>query len=112
MPTLAELAGTKPPEGIDGISVAPTLLFEDVVGRKQQSHEFLYWEFGAGKRLQQAVRMGDWKAVRLAPGTPLELYNLRDDIGETKNVAAEHPEIVKEMSDLLDEVRRKGRSRP
>jgi hypothetical protein len=41
-----------------------------------------------------------------------ELYNLADDIGETKNVAAEHPEIVKEMTSLLQQVREKGSSRP
>ena len=44
--------------------------------------------------------------------TATELYNLADDIGETKNIAAQHPEIVKEMTSLLQQVREKGRSRP
>src|SRR5207247_2037794 len=61
LPTAADLAGIKPPEAIDGISMFPTLL-----GRKQKSHAFLYWEFHE-RGFQQAVRMGDWKAVRLAP---------------------------------------------
>ncbi|MBM3335420.1 arylsulfatase [Candidatus Sumerlaeota bacterium] len=101
MPTLADLAGTKPPKGIDGISVLPTLLGEDVVGRKQQTHDFLYWELITGMRLQQAVRMGDWKAVRVKQEAPLEIYNLRDDLGETKNVAAEHPDVVARIEAYL-----------
>ncbi len=100
MPTLAEIAGVEPPTGIDGISFAPTLL-----GRPedQKKHDYLYWEF-TGYGGQQAVRMGPWKAVRqnmLRRNHPdplkIELYNLEKDIGESKDVAAEHPEIVARM---------------
>jgi hypothetical protein len=42
----------------------------------------------------------------------VQLYNLAEDIGETKNVAADHPEIVKELTALLQQVRQSGRSRP
>ncbi|MDA2927141.1 arylsulfatase [Acidobacteria bacterium AH-259-G07] len=101
MPTLAELAEVKPPEGIDGISVLPTLLGENQVGRKQERHEFLYWEYGSRQRFRQAVRMGDWKAVRSQPGAPLELYNLRKDIGEKKNVAAQQPGILAKIVTYL-----------
>jgi len=66
-----------------------------------------------------AIRKGPWKCIPgggkgKAKGAAggAQLYNLADDIGETRNVAAMHPEIVKELSALLDEVRRKGRSRP
>ena len=59
MPTLAEAAGCEVPEGIDGISFMPALLGRD----DQREHEFLYWEF-TGYGGQQALRMGDWKAVR------------------------------------------------
>ena len=62
---------------------------------KQKQHEYLYWEF-PGYGGQQAVRMGDWKAVRqnmLRRNNPdplkIELYNLKDDIGESRDVAAE-----------------------
>jgi hypothetical protein len=41
-----------------------------------------------------------------------QLYHLRDDLAEKHNVAAEHPEVVKEMADLLREIRERGRSRP
>jgi arylsulfatase A-like enzyme len=89
LPTAAELAGAPPPAGIDGISMLPTLL-----GRQQvNQHQFLYWEFHEGGS-KQAIRMGDWKAVRLAPGRPLELYDLQHDLGETRNVAVWHPRIL------------------
>src|SRR5439155_20866676 len=82
LPTAAEIAGVKPPDELDGISMLPTLF-----GQQQTNqHEFLYWEFHE-KGSKQAVRMGDWKAVRLEPNKPLELYNLQSDLGETKDVA-------------------------
>ena len=58
LPTLCELSGAEIPEDTDGISFAPTLK-----GEAQPKHEFLYWEFPAYQG-QQAVRMGDWKALR------------------------------------------------
>jgi arylsulfatase A-like enzyme len=100
LPTCAELAGLSAPEGIDGISFVPTLR-----GRsRQRRHNHLYWEFyeQGGK---QAVRKGEWKAVRLNvkrnPDGPLELYNLARDIGETTNVADKHPGIVAEMAAIM-----------
>jgi len=94
LPTCAELAGFKPPEDIDGISMVPALLGKS---KKQKKHEFLYWEFHEqGKK--QAVRMGEWKGVRLnankKPNGPIELYNLKADIGEKNNIADKHPDIV------------------
>ena len=63
-------------------------------GRAQKRHDFMYWELGSEKRLRQAVRRGAWKAVRENPGKPLELFDLSKDIGETKNVAAVHPDVM------------------
>lgn len=100
LPTAAEMAGMKPPPGIDGISFLPTLLGETQTNK----HEFLYWEFHEGG-FNQAVRMGDWKGIRFGVDGPLELYNLKDDIGEKTNVAAQHPEIVAKLEDYLKTVR-------
>ncbi|MHC4557925.1 MAG: arylsulfatase [Planctomycetota bacterium] len=95
MPTLAELAGVKPPENIDGISIVPTLLGENVAGRKQKKHEFLYWEH----KEQVAVRMDNFKTVKPGKNKPFELYDLSKDIGEQNNIADEHPDILEKMKD-------------
>ena len=99
LPTFAEITGAEIPENTDGISFLPELL-----GKKQKEHEFLYWEFHeqGGK---MAVRMGKWKAVKLnvdkTPQGETELYDLSKDIGETNNVAASNPEIVKKMEEIM-----------
>jgi len=92
LPTAADIALTKAPKGIDGISIYPLL-----TGQVQTNkHDFLYWEFHE-RGFQQAARMGDWKAVRPQAGEPLELYNLKTDIGEKKDVAEDNPKVVKEF---------------
>ncbi len=94
LPTLLELAGAKEaiPPPTDGLSFAATLL-----GQAQPPRPFLYREF-PGYGGQQAVRVGDWKAVRQGLGKPgpvrTELYDLKGDVGETRDVAAEHPDVV------------------
>jgi arylsulfatase A len=87
LPTCAELLGVDPPQGLDGLSLLPTLL-----GRpgQQKQHEYLYWELDG----QQAVRMGDWKALRLKPKQRTQLFDLRADLGEQKDVADRHPDFV------------------
>ena len=95
LPTAAELAGAKAPGGLDGRSVVPALL-----GKEQKQPDYLYWEFHE-KGFQQAVRAGDWKAIRSKLGAPLELYNLRDDLGEEHNVAAQHPDVVARIEAYL-----------
>jgi arylsulfatase A-like enzyme len=99
MPTLADITGAENPEGIDGITFLPSLL-----GKKQKQHEYLYWEFHEqGGKI--AVRMGDWKAVKLnvdkIPQGSTELYDLTTDIGETNNIASSKPEIVKQMEEIM-----------
>jgi hypothetical protein len=51
------------------------------------------------------VRLGDWKAVRHAPDAPVELYNLKTDLSEQQNVAAEHSDIVKKIENYLKSAR-------
>ena len=101
LPTCAELAGVKPPEGLDGISVLQALAGEP--GR-QREHEYLYWEFHE-RGFSQAVRLGDWKGVRLDLDKPIELYNLREDPGEQHDVAARHPDIVARIERIMREAR-------
>ncbi|MFK7851356.1 MAG: arylsulfatase [Akkermansiaceae bacterium] len=87
-PTLAELADSKPPERVDGISIVPTLLGKG----NQPKHEALYWEFGG----QVAVRMENWKAIKPATKARWQLYNLSQDISETTNLAEQHPRIIEQ----------------
>ncbi|MHC4370601.1 MAG: arylsulfatase [Planctomycetota bacterium] len=100
LPTFAELAGAPEPEGIDGISFAPALL-----GKPQKKHEYLYWEFHEGNSSKQAVRMGDFKAVRPAPSRPVELYDLRTDIGEDNNIANKHPDVAARATEIIEKAR-------
>ena len=95
LPTLAELAAAKVSSGVDGLSMTRALR-----GQPQPGHEFMYWEFHE-RGFQQAVRMGNWKAVRLAKGAPLELYDLAADPGEQRNVAADHADVVGRIEKYL-----------
>jgi arylsulfatase A-like enzyme len=99
LPTFAELAGAKAPDGIDGVSVVRALR-----GQSQPTHQFFYWEFHE-RGFQQAVRMGKWKAVRLTLGAPLELYDLDADGHETRNVAASNPDVVVKIETYLKTAR-------
>lgn len=99
LPTAAEVAGVAPPAGIDGISMLPAFL-----GKPQKNHEYLYWEFHE-RGFKQAVRMGDWKGVRLTTQSPLELYNLQSDLAEKNNIAAGHPDMVQKLQTIMKEAR-------
>ncbi|MDP4130433.1 MAG: arylsulfatase [Bacteroidota bacterium] len=92
-PTFAEMAGQPIPSSSDGISLLPTLRSKG----KQKQHDYLYWEFHEDGG-SQAVRMGNWKAVRLGvmqdPDSPILLFNLSKDQQEQDNVAAENREVV------------------
>jgi arylsulfatase A-like enzyme len=100
LPTAAEIASEKSPEKLDGLSMLPALLGKPQTNR----HDFLYWEFHE-RGFQQAVRMGDWKAVRPQAGAPLELYNLSTDLGEKQDVAAQNPEVVARIEAYLKTAR-------
>lgn len=101
LPTFTELAGAQPLEDIDGISMLPALLGHPVA---QKQHEYLYWEFHEGGFVQ-AVRMGDWKGVRFGGKGGLELYNLRTDIGEKKDISGQHPDIVGKIEAYIETAR-------
>lgn len=106
LPTLLDLIGAKPatPDRLDGLSFAPTML-----GAKQPERPFLYREFPAYGG-QQSVRVGNWKAVRqqlVAKGKAAqmelqtELYDLSKDPGEGTDVAAQHPDVLAKLEDLM-----------
>jgi arylsulfatase A-like enzyme len=101
LPTLASIAGAVVPNGIDGMDIAPALLGKEL----DTNDRFLYWEFHENKKLQQAVRWRDWKAVRLDPNEPLELYNLADDERESVDVALQNPSIVRRVEAYLKTAR-------
>ena len=105
MPTILHMTGhgDTVPEGLDGIDLSPTLL-----GHPQQhSHAYLYWEFPAYGG-QQALRMGQWKAVRqqiFKEGLKTELYDLKADPSEQTNLATQYPAILAEMEKHMAEAR-------
>jgi arylsulfatase A len=97
MPTVAELILDEKPTGIDGLSYLPTIFGNT---EKQEKHDYLYWEFHE-RGLTQAIRMGNWKAIRKGIDGPVELYDLSTDIGEAKDVAGTNLETVARMKEIL-----------
>jgi len=107
-PTLIELAGADAPADypLDGVSYVSLL-----TGAKQsRARDAVYWHFpgylGAGAdqwrtKPAGAVRSGDWKLIEFFEDGRLELYNLKDDIGEQNNLAGKNPEKVKELGAKL-----------
>ncbi|MGO4517618.1 arylsulfatase [Terriglobus sp. 2YAB30_2] len=105
LPTALDLAGA-PSEPTDGISIRPYLLS----GRTGEDR-FLYWEFYEPV-YRQAGRLGKWKAVRLKKGAKLELYDLSVDPWESKNIAAQHPDIVARMDEEMKKAHRESPEYP
>jgi arylsulfatase A-like enzyme len=95
LPTAAALAGAQPPPGLDGLDVMPAL--RD--GRRDRPGH-LYWE-NVQTTFSQAVRVGDLKAVRDEAGAAIQVYDLRADPGETRDVAGARPEFVARAEELF-----------
>lgn len=108
-PTLADLAsagdenekrvGRPSPQPIDGVSLLPILA---QTGRLER--EALFWHFPCyvGRSgPASAIRAGEWKLIEWFEDSSLELYNLRDDPGETRDLADVEPERFGKMCELL-----------
>jgi uncharacterized sulfatase len=97
--TVCDLTGAELPQGLDSISFASTLKGKG----RQKKHEYLYWEFyEQGSR--QAVRFGDWKAIREPMFTgEVKLFNLKDDVREEKNLADANPKVLARAIKYLEQ---------
>jgi arylsulfatase A-like enzyme len=99
LPTAAELAGVAAPSGLDGISVV-----DGLTGKKATNRRTLYWEFHEGI-FSQGIRRDNWKLIRQGRQQKLELYDVAEDIGEKRNLAADKPAVVKELEPLFASMR-------
>lgn len=99
-PTFCDLAASKHPDGLDGISMLPVITGK---ANKQKKHNYLYWEYPE-RRGQQAVRLGNWKGIRentLGGNLEISLYDLGNDITEDKDVSKEHPDVIREIGMIM-----------
>lgn len=100
-PTICEVTGSKSPEKLDGINIMPTLLGKG----KQNQHDYLYWEDNQGKATYQAMRIGDYKAHQTLAHKKFELYNLKEDPTEKKDLSKVDPERVDMFKKMMVKVR-------
>jgi arylsulfatase len=119
MPTCLEIAGITYPEKFNGHSILPPegLSLVPALKNKPVKREFLLWEHSANR----AIRMGDWKLVAKvrsqkkfipADENNWELYNLKKDPSETKNLATKYPEKVKMMAEKWDKEALRTKMKP
>jgi len=103
LPTVAELTGAKLSSGFtpDGRSLVSFLK-----GGPAPQRDYFYWELHEQSTGSiQAVRWGNWKAVKNGPSQPIEIYDLQADVGETKNLAADDPDLVAQAEQLMKSAR-------
>jgi len=99
--SFAELAGAPVTVPHDGISFVPTLRGQP---ERQASHEYLYWEFYERTFQQAVVLEGRWKGIRgQMDDATFVLYDLENDLGETTNISADHPDVVKRLAAIMAE---------
>ena len=95
LPTVAELLGVAPPEGLDGVSILPAIYGKDV----EIGDRMMYWGGTPGDA--EAARWGKWKAVKEKPDAPLELFDLSQDIAEEHDVAAANPGVAARLAEFM-----------
>jgi arylsulfatase A-like enzyme len=102
-PTMLEMAGVEKPKEhrLDGVSLVPLLKQTGDIQR-----DAIFWHYphygNQGGKPGGAVRKGDFKMIEFYEDGHLEIYNLKDDISETKNLAGAMPEKAAELRRLLD----------
>ncbi|MBE0654296.1 MAG: sulfatase-like hydrolase/transferase, partial [Bacteroidales bacterium] len=120
-PTILEIAGVEKPIGkiLDGQSILPVLSEKGTLDERP-----LFWHFPIyleaylkeGEQTQDplfrtrpgsAIRLGDWKLIQYFENNDLELYNLKEDIGETKNLVRSNPEKIRELLNMLEDWRKR-----
>ena len=101
LPTAAELSGATIPSDFkpDGLSLVSFLK-----GGAAPQREYFYWELHEDASLQ-ALRWADWKAVRNGPSKPIEIYDLKTDAAEARNLAAEKPELIAKAEAMMKSAR-------
>ena len=112
-PTLLEVAGLKTRKDYpgDGESLLPVLSGEGDLERDALFWHYPNFAFHRDNRLGSAVRMGDYKLIEFFEGNEVELYNLREDLGEKKNLAGVEVGRVQEMRKRLSRWREKSGAR-
>ena len=101
-PTVLEICGVpaRPDLHLDGASLVPLLK-----GAKEPIHEALHWHFphygNTGSGPCSSIRVGDWKLIEWFENDSVELFNLAEDMGETTDLAARHPNRVNELRQRL-----------
>ncbi len=111
-PTILEMAGIKNYETVqkvDGVSFLPTLS-----GNTSGVARPLFWHYpnewgpsGPGIGASSSTRVGDWKFIYYYNDSSMELFNIKEDIGETRNLVKEQPEKARELAKILSDYLRK-----
>ena len=101
-PTLLDAAGLppRPEQHVDGVSFLPLL-----EGAGDRQREAIFWHYphygNQGGTPGSSVRRGDWKLIEFYEDGRRELYNLRDDLSEDRDLAAGHPDVARDLHEEL-----------
>jgi arylsulfatase A len=103
LPTLADLAGfdlDQLPDQLDGGSMT-AVLRDPASGKVERERDFMLWHHAVDRSPQTALRKGDYKLVKSWPSEKVELFNLKDDLGETRDLSEKMPEKKAELHQLM-----------
>jgi arylsulfatase A-like enzyme len=99
LPTACAAAGVPIPRNLDGVNLLPFLTQESLESESHElPHDVFYWR----QSPKTALRVDDWKIVRMRMDRPWELYDLSSDLSESEDLASEHPGKVEELSAIWE----------